>query len=213
MPHKAKSLIVFLCIFNVAGYAQFDSTLTQPKKRSWYLPNGFYTEYAGGFGMLSAGILFRPLKKTEVAISVGYTPPVHGNIWTANALVSYTLFRIRLNKQFTFHLLKTGAFVNFNFGKNIYLKWPSRYPDDYYWWNSSIRYGPFVDTELKYSPVKNNFACTFFFQCLTNDLYLYSYLPNMRFFSFCDILVFGIGIKVSWISLYKPKMHKKIVMQ
>lgn len=197
---QTKNLIVSLLISNLTVFAQTDSLF---HKRKWYLPTGITIEYAGGFGMLSAGGLFTPLKKTEVGITVGYTPPSYGNIWTANVLVSYTTFRIKLNKQFTFYPLKVGAFVNFNFGKNSYLKWPSNYPDNHYWWISAMRYGPFVDMELKYTPWKRNLGYVFFFQCLMNDLYIHTYVHNTRFISLGDILVLGMGVKF----IFKPTMN------
>lgn len=197
---QTKSLIVSLLISNLTVFAQTDSLF---HKRNWYLPTGITTEYAGGFGMLSVGCLFTPLKKTEVGITVGYTPPVYGNIWTANVLVSYATFRIKLNTQFTLHPLKVGAFVNFNFGKNIYLKWPSYYPDNKYWWISTMRYGPFVSIEFKYTPWKRNLGYVFFFQCLTNDLYIHIYVHNTRFISLGDILVLGTGVKF----IFKPTMN------
>ena len=103
---------------------------------------------------------------------------------------------MRLNKNCELHLLKAGMFINYNNGKNIYLQWPEHYPRNYYWWNSAIRIGPFLDTELKIKPTNKQLSYTLFFQCLTNDLYLYTYFPNTRFINFLDIIYFGAGIKI-----------------
>jgi hypothetical protein len=197
MLQKVKSLTAFLFIFNVPGFAQTDTGDTATAKPRWYFPCGIVTQYAGGFGMFSIGPLFKPLKKTEVAITTGYTPPSYGGIWTANFLISYSPLNVKAGKYFTLNLFQAGAFANFNFGKNIYFTWPEKYPENYYWWTSSLRFGPFINTEVKYSPVTSKNAYTFFFQCNSNDFYIASYTGNRRAISLSEILVFGIGLKIT----------------
>jgi len=187
-----KSLIVFLSVFSLQVSAQ-DSAV---HKNSSYLLRGAELQYAGSFGMVSGCALFVPFKKLEkleVGAGIGYTPPAYGNLWTANLLISCKLFQFKY-KKLTFDPIIPGIFVNFNFGKNIYIAWPEQYPANYYWWNSSIRYGPFINSELNYK-ISDKKSVTYFFRVLTNDLYLYTYLPNTRFIKFSDILVFGTGIK------------------
>lgn len=181
-----------LLVFNSTAFAQSDSLILKPK---WYLPKGVLAEYAGGFGIMSVGAIYIPIKQTELTLSIGYTPPAYGKIWTANILGSYKPFRVKLNEEFSIIPLNLGAFANFNFGDNIHLLWPDKYPDDYYFWNSSLRFGPFLNTELSFDPKQMKSTYTFFFQCLTNDLYIANYLPNTHSLSFSDILILGIGFK------------------
>jgi hypothetical protein len=195
MRPKLKNLLVPILLISLSAFGGTDTTLAV-KKQPWYQPYGLSIEYAGGFGMVSVGALYNWTKNSELGISVGYVPNHFGNIWTSNVLASYTILPVRLNSNCELHLFKAGVFFNFNYGKNIYVLWPDKYPKNYYWWNSSIRMGPFIDTELKLKPVKGKFSYTFFFQCLTNDLYLYTYLPNTRFIGFSDIIYFGAGIKI-----------------
>jgi len=196
MTAPVKSLIVFLCFFSFNISAQTDSVPQSKRSSKWYVPDGVTLQYAGGFGMLSAGAIYQPSKRSEINITAGYTPSYFGNIWTANLFGSYTPITIKPTSELSLYLLKSGLFVNFNFGKNIYLIWPSYYPENYYWWNSSMRFGPFINTELKYAPEKSLFTYTFMFHCNTNDLYLASYLTNIHTIHLHDILVFGLGIKV-----------------
>ena len=189
-----KSLPVLLWLINSVCFAQ-DSLPNN--KRRWYVPDGGVAEFAGGFGMASVGVLYHWSKNSEVGLTVGYIPPSNGNIWTGNLLLSYTLLPLKINKRFDLNLFKTGVFLNYNYGKNIYLQWPSYYPENYYWWNSSFRYGPFIDTEIKYKPGKGTYSYSLFLQCLTNDLYLYTYFPNTRFIGISDIIYLGAGIRVN----------------
>lgn len=161
----------------------------------WYAPTGISAEYAGGFGIVAIGSIFTPLNRTELDISVGYTPPAYGNIFTANILFSYKTIQFKLNDRITMYPFNAGVFLNFNMGDNIYIKWPSYYPDRYYWWNSAIRFGPFVESEVKCSFHKSNNKIGFFFQCFSNDFYISSFFTNTKTLAFTDILFFGTGIK------------------
>lgn len=192
MPLTIKSLLAFLLTFNLTAHAQKDSAQHSPV---WYVPTGITLEYAGGFGLASAGAVFTPLKKTEIAITLGYIPPKYGKIWSVNTLISYKLFNLKINERLTLQPLNAGGYVNLNFGDKLYLKWPSNYPPDYYWWNSALRVGPFLEAELKYALPKQNRELALFFQCLTNDLYIATYVVNTQFVTIRDILVLGAGMK------------------
>jgi hypothetical protein len=188
-------LVLLLLIESIRCAGQDTTAAINCKKSHWYLPDGISTEYAGGFGMISAGVLYGN-KRSELTLTIGYVPPAYGKIWTGNLLASYTILPVTLSESVALNILKTGAFVNMNFGKNIYLTWPEYYPRQYYWWNSSLRFGPFVDTEIKYKPSKGSLNYTVFFQCLTNDLYLYTYLPNRKNVDLNDVIYYGAGLKI-----------------
>lgn len=188
---RGNSLIVLLLLISFFTSAQI------PKEKKWYSPEGLTIMYAGGFGMLSAGPVFYHGNKLESSLTFGYTPAAYGNIATINLLSGFKGFEIGKNKKISAQLLKAGVFVNFNIGNNIPLKWPDVYPEKYYWWNSSMRFGPYIDTGLKYSPAMHKFNYNIFFHCNTNDLYLASYILNPKTLSIYDILVFGIGIKIT----------------
>lgn len=191
-----RNLFALLLLISTVCPGQ-DSLHSNGSKHHWYVPDGVSAEYAGGFGMISAGILYHWSKNSEVGLTAGYTPHEYGNMWSGNFLISYTLLPVRISKHIELNLLKTGVFINFNFGKNVYVKWPSYYPENYYWWNSSVRYGPFIDSEVKFKPEKSKLVYALFFQCLTNDLYLYTYFPNTRFVKLEDIIYFGAGIRIT----------------
>jgi len=195
MEGRIPGLVVPILLISIAVFGGTDSTSVR-KNKPWYIPDGVSIEYAGGFGMVSTGLLYNGNGRSELGITAGYVPHQYGNIWTTNILYSYDILPVRINNFCELHLFKAGVFLNFNHGHNIYLQWPERYPENYYWWNSSMRIGPFLDTELKIKPAKSDLSYTLFFQCLTNDLYLYTYFPNTRFIRFTDIIYFGAGIKI-----------------
>jgi hypothetical protein len=186
-------LITCLCIFSLPAFPQQESA---GRKDAWYRPRGAHLEYAGGFGMFSAGISIEPGRYAEVTLSAGYTPPPYGDIWTTNLLLSYDVIRVKLSENISVHPVIVGAFLTVNYGDNIYVSRPDYYPEGYYWWNSAIRYGPFINTEIKFTPDDSKHSYSLFFRTLTNDLYIYSYASNTRYLSISDILVFGLGIKI-----------------
>jgi hypothetical protein len=195
MFRPAKNLIVLMSLFSSEGMAQTDST---KKSGKWYKPAGVVAEYAGGFGVFSAGILFEPFKKYEISLTAGHTPPEFGNIWTANLLISYEPWKVSVTDNLSVSLLKSGVFTSVNFNRNIPLTWTKDYPEDYYWWSSSFRFGPFINTELKLKPENSKMNYIYFFRCLTNDLYLAGIITNYKELGIKDILVLGMGFKVMW---------------
>jgi hypothetical protein len=185
-------LVLLILCFSTCAFAQ-DTIHSAGKSR--FSPIGASAEFAGGFGMASCGLIFSPIHGTKLNLTLGYTPPNYGNIWTGNVLFDYSIVRIHLNRNMEFKPVNLGVFLNFSLGKNIHPRWPSHYPEDYYWWNSSLRFGPRLESELIYSFGENRKKISASFQCLTNDLYLYSYAVNTKTISFADILIFGLGLK------------------
>jgi len=160
------------------------------------VPDAVMVEYAGGFGLLSVGPVFNLTSKSEVAISVGYVPPVYGDLWSVNIFLSRSFIKFRLCDKISLNLLDAGLFVNSNYGDNIYLKWPDKYDSGYYWWNSSIRFGPFVKSEVIFSS-KSSRKISAFLECNTNDLYILSYVHSSQVMKIHHLLVMGAGVKIA----------------
>ncbi len=190
------ALCVILCVFSTSCLSQ-EITDSTGSERKWFVPDGVVMQYAGGSGMISAGILYDVYPKTELAFTVGYTPPEFGNITTLNLYGSYSLLRY-IDHNISYEFLSAGIFVQTGIGDNIYVRWPDRYPEMYYWWNSSIRFGPFLNSQISFTPKMHKFVYTAFFQCNTNDLYIATYYHSSKAIRLYDILVFGTGLKISF---------------
>ncbi len=190
-----KGLIVLSFLFSFSAYGQKTSEEDSLLKRKWYLPDGFCAQYAGGIGMVSAGISYELSKRFSTELSVGYTPPMYGDIWTTNLFTSYTILKPNVTKQLQFKL-KAGAYLSYNIGDRIYLKWPEQFHKYYYWWNSALRYGPFINLEGTYIPDKGKWMYSIFLQGNTNDLYIYAYRHSYNAISFDKTIVLGTGIRM-----------------
>lgn len=189
-----KSLIALWCSFNTLCFGQEKDSIISSSK--WFIPDGVSAQFAGGVGMVSAGILYKTSEKTDFTISAGYVPPKFGRIFTINAFGTYHPLQVKLCKQTEWNVLNAGIFVSSAIGNNIYIKWPEYYPRKYYWWNSSIRYGPFLESEIKYNLPGSESSCSLFFQANTNDLYLSVYFHSTNAVKLSEILVFGTGLRV-----------------
>jgi hypothetical protein len=190
-----RNLIVFLFLSSFSASGQTSSSEDSLIERDWYLPDGIVAGYAGGTGMVSAGMLYRISKRTDVSFTVGYTPPKYGAIWTTNLFLSLTMLKARISPELEIGV-KSGVFLNYNIGDNIYLNRPEQFPDGYYWWNSAIRCGPFLELEGVRIPAKGKWKHSLYLHCNTNDLYMAAYMYSYKAVSFSDILVLGVGFRM-----------------
>lgn len=162
---------------------------------------GVSLQFAGSVGFLSVGYFHRtPKDKLELAAIYGYTPKVFGGPLHSTSLkLSFSPFHLKVGEHFSLEPIQVGAFVAKNFGKNLYLLWPEKYPKHYYWWSNSIREHAFASIQatyhLKDKSIKDISA---YFEANTNDLYVYSYFPNTETMSFYDIVFFGVGAKMTF---------------
>jgi hypothetical protein len=156
-------------------------------------------QFAGSVGFLSAGYHISTKKeKLEIGIVYGHTPLAFGGpLHSVSLKFLYNPFKLNLGNYFSFEPVQTGIFIAQNFGKNLYLTWPDKYPKQYYWWANSLREHIFLSSTLSLNlqdKMIEKISC--YFEANTNDLYLYSYFPNRTAIKLYDIVFFGIGTKV-----------------
>jgi hypothetical protein len=158
-------------------------------------------QYAGSIGLYAIGIhKVSTNNKFETGILFGDLPEKFGGpVKTITVKFTYNPFRFNLSDKFQIEPLQAGVFITKHFGENLALTWGKDYPKGYYWWNRSIRYHLFVSTQALYKFNKQPLdRITVNFEANTNDLYLYSYFPNMNTLSVWEIVYFGVGVKVYW---------------
>lgn len=171
-------------------------------KKSKVLPMTAATiQFAGSTGFLTAGV-FKGTKseRAQIGLLYGYTPEAFGG--TLHSLSLKFLFnpaRIELGRSFYSEPLQAGIFLCQNFGRNLDLTWPSKYPKDYYWWTPSLRGHVFFSATLGFRTprLKHLDRIAGYFEANTNDLYFASYVSknNHTSLSLYDIIFFGTGLK------------------
>ena len=192
----------FLFIFALVGFAaSAQDSHTTNTDRKWYLPDHVTLQFAGNIGLLSAGPGYSYLNdKVNTDILYGFVPGFESNtsIHILTAKNYYTPFRVDLNDKFQWEALKLGTGVSYSLGQQFYTSLPKRYPDNYYWWASSLRFTPFIGTAIS-AKVGNDATIIkrlqFYTELGTTDLDLVSKLDN-KSLSVYDILNLAIGTKL-----------------
>ena len=192
----------FLLCFVVVGFsAEAQDSHTSDTDRKWYLPDHITVQFAGNIGMLSAGPGYSYLNdQVNTDILYGFVPGFETNtsIHILTAKNYYTPFRVDLNETYQWEALKIGTGVSYSFGQQFFTSLPKRYPDNYYWWASSLRFTPFIGTAIS-AKVGNDATIVkrlqFYTELGTTDLDLVSKFDNASLPLF-DIFNLAIGTKI-----------------
>jgi len=191
---------VFIMSLSADLYSQETKADTIHK---WYVPTHIRFQFAGNIGMFSVGPSWTLLKKNlELAPSIGYVPELDagGDIYVTAFKVIYTP-KLDVNiKKSIFKPFSVGAVFTYTFGDR-YNKYhdTDRYPDGYYWWNTSYRFGFLYQAEI-YTKInrKHISGLSIYFEASLWDLYMFSQFPNSNrsYLNLWDTTTFGLGTKV-----------------
>lgn len=156
-------------------------------------------QFAGSVGLLSAGVSKISKKENiEIGFSFGHLPHnFGGSVQTVNLKFRCNPLSLKCFKGLSLQPIQTGVFISQSFGEKLPFDWPVKYPKGYYWWNPSLRYHFFFGTQISYSLNKSllkKISC--YVEANTNDLYIYSFIPNSKALSIYDIFFLGIGTKL-----------------
>lgn len=142
-------------------------------------------------------------KKVAAEILHGYVPKyAGGSFHITSAKLMYRAKSYPVKQSLLINPFVFGAMTSFTHGENFYAVWPrDQYEKGYYWWSSAWRFHAFwrieiqpsIFTNKKSDSVLNRFRVYAEFN--TNDLYLYSFLPNWRTIPVRDIFKLGFGIQ------------------
>lgn len=165
-------------------------------------PDFVTTQYAGSIGFVSVGAGYNIFKdKARASLQYGYVPHSKGGV--LNILSAKMLFRtgtISLSRRTTFEPFAGGVMASYHFGKEFRSRWPGqRYPDGYYWWRTSLKVHLNAQTSLTYKLNSERLeSVSVFVDLNVNELYLVSYVPNMRSLSIADIVKIGYGMRLNF---------------
>lgn len=192
-------------ILSIVALAFAVSALSQDEteKVDW-IPDHVLSEFAGGKGFLSVGVGYENrVKNLQFDFQLGHLPERFApddDFWVITATGTYAFWNV---EKSDFHLkpIRAGIHVNYSTGDEFYLNssLDEKYPKNYYWWSSAVRFNFFVGSEVSYT-LWDEKRISAFYELGSNDLYLSSYFrdDNYKTLSFSDILVLGIGVKFSW---------------
>jgi hypothetical protein len=188
---------ITLCI-NFKATAQ-DSFV---KKRHPLLPHHVKAQFAGGIGFVSIGAGYANKKeKLEGDIFYGYVPKSIGGLPIHALTAKFAWWPIKTIPIHKIELkpLAAGLLVNYTFGKQYFSFSPRYYPFNYYDHPTALHAGIFIRSQLqtrrKTTGIKQ---WALYYELLTYDVELVSYLGNTHALKPTDILSLGIGIKAKF---------------
>ena len=167
------------------------------------IPTHFKLQYAGGMGLLSAGIGWDYGKRAqwETDLLVGFIPRYSSEHFkmTMTLKQTYIPWSISLSKRYSLEPLECGVYFNTVFSDDFWTEEPDRYPKGYYGFSTRIRSHAFVGQRLKIEiPEKKRISSksiTLFYEISTCDLYVVSAIQN-SYLKPDDYLRLSFGLKL-----------------
>ncbi|MBU3926670.1 MAG: hypothetical protein KKB74_02610 [Bacteroidetes bacterium] len=187
---------LLLCILIFINHTQAQSHVG---KYGWLLPDYVKLQYAGGIGFLSAGVGYTFVhQRIDATFFYGYVPKGIAIDDLSSVSLQFTakLIRIRLSENYQLLPLNFGWFIHHTFGSEYWIKLPSHYPPEYYWWSPGRNAGIFIGGELKtkwlaWKTPASGIAV--YARIGTRGLYLASKVGNSSI-PITDIIELGFGI-------------------
>ncbi|MDZ7743895.1 MAG: hypothetical protein U5Q03_19720 [Bacteroidota bacterium] len=156
-------------------------------------------QFAGGIGFLSMGPGYTFFKdKIDVSFFYGYVPRElsRDDLHSVSLQFTAKLLKFELNDKISLLPLNVGWFIHHTFGSEFWIKLPSNYPEDYYWWSPGRNAGIFVGGEIKTQLLAQETPASgiaFYFRLGSRGLYLSSKYGNQSI-PIEDILELGFGV-------------------
>lgn len=166
------------------------------------IPTHTKIQYAGGMGLISAGVGWDYGKNNqwETDVFLGFLP----KYTTKKSKITFTLkqnfipWEKRLNKYLSIEPLATGLYVNTILDGDFWVSEPDKYPSDYYSFSTKLRFSIYLGQRFTFHiPEDKRFFTkniTVFYELSTNDLYLVSAFGN-KYLKPSDYLKLSFGLK------------------
>lgn len=201
---KLKSIIFKLFLFLLCFITQsLDACANDSVKRSNLLPDHVKLQFAGGIGFLSIGAGYSSAnEKFEGDLFYGYVPESAGGvtIHALSAKITWLPVKTIPVKGLGLKPFTSGLIVNYTFGKQYFGFTPDNYPYDYYNHPTNLHLGLFIGGQLRnnFKPEKKIKQMALYYELITFDTELLSYVKNTKTIKIHDILNLGIGIKTNF---------------
>lgn len=191
-------LLFFLICFE--GYGQSDSTAG--KRRKWYIPDHFKTQFAGNIGFISAGPGYISKNGTlETDLLLGFVPQKLGGDALASTTVktTYSPWSIPLKTDYHIVPFSIGVWLSYTFGPQFSTSWPSYYPAGYYWWATALRPGIYLGGRAgkQFNLLKKKRYIDLYYELGTYDLKMITYAQNTGTVKLNHIFSLAVGAKVN----------------
>lgn len=181
------------------------NALAQVEKKGWakLVPDHLKLQYAGGIGFFAFGAGYESRnQKFETDIYYGFLPQQIGGEDLHSATLKFTWFPLKPieKKEWLIKPLAVGALINYSFGSQYYSFDPRNYPFNYYRIPTSINTALILGGQAgrKIGNREKKRILAAYFELLSFDRELVSFIVNTNALSITDILTLGLGVKYSF---------------
>ena len=191
--------LICISLLLASSFTSFGQDVTD--KKSWPIPDHLKTQFAGNIGFLSVGAGYlHGNDKLETDLFVGFLPKSIGgdHIVSVSTKMTYSPWKFALNEEYTVIPFSIGPYLSYSFGSQFDTILPNEYPDGYYWWATSLRFGAFVGGRVQmYIGDKQRIkSFDFYYELGTYDLEFLSYMQNREALQISDIFSLALGVKL-----------------
>lgn len=172
-----------------------------PNRLPWYSPRHVVVQTGGGLGMVAAGAGYSLKDRLDLDILAGYVPKKYAGstLSVFSAKLLYSPWTLPLSPKVSVKPLSVGGYFSYTHG-TINDEEPGQYYKGYYWFSTDTRVGPLLGSRLSYAlpPTATGRPrnLSAYYELGSNDLYIISYVQNLKGLSPADILTLSLGLKL-----------------
>lgn len=191
---------LYLPLYSSATGSQYSTDSLTGKKLD-LLPDYVKMQYAGGIGFISLGVGYTMLNdKLEVTYFYSYIPELITKDDLHSVSLQFTAkpVRFRINNDLEVLPINFGGFFHHTFGNEYWIRLPSHYPSEYYWWSPGKNAGMFIGGEIRTKLLANitpSSGTAVYIRAGTRISYLVSKVGNTTIPT-GDIIEFGFGFAI-----------------
>lgn len=195
------SILALLCLTAESSLAQ--QHRSHPDYKGWerMIPTHVKGQFAGGMGLLSAGIGwdYGRANQWESEVMVGLLPAKYADNthMTLSLRQLYIPWDVTLSKCFSLEPLSCGLYLNFISGDRFWVRQPSKYPGaHYYTFSSRIRLHACVGQRVRWNIASESLlkSISLYYELSANDLNIISKVTNQEL-KLSDIVFFSVGVR------------------
>lgn len=198
-----KEKIIAFIILLIFALGIMNAKAEEPNSKSleFLYPHHYKIQFAGGIGLVSAGLGYDFFKeRVDISYFYGYVPEWFSeeDLHSVSLQLSGKPFKFDMNPKFDYYPLNIGIFIHHTFGEEYYLTLPDHYPENYYWWSPGRTGGLFIEGQLNYRYKASTQIFSeigFYYRIVTRGVYLTSKFSNSSIPTE-DIFSLGLGIVI-----------------
>lgn len=187
-----KVSILFILVYFIHYSSLIAQNNENAKDLPWYIPSHAKLQFAGNIGMFSIGAGYHLRNpKWEVDLIYGYVPSKYAykDLHSITAKATWGTLKRSYQEDLEITWIKLGLLQNYSFGQRYFTRLPEHYEKGYYYFSTSLNFGVFYGTEVKY---KNS---ALYWELGTTDKHIINYVKSSYTINFNELWNIGIGIK------------------